>query len=70
MSALVSRRLRARTGYGQSVHNSDHYDAMRIALCSKIKRLRYGYQDTTGKWRGGFTVSDRVAQRPSSLLFQ
>jgi Protein of unknown function (DUF3800) len=58
------------TGYGQSVHNSEHYDAMRIALRSKIKRLRYGYQDAAGKWRGGFTVSDRLAQRPSSLLFQ
>jgi hypothetical protein len=42
---------------------------MRVALRSKIKRLRYGYQDTTGKWRGGFIVSDRLAQRPSGLLF-
>jgi hypothetical protein len=57
------------TGYGQSVHNSAHYDAMRVALRSKIKRLRYGYQDTTGKWRGGFIVSDPLAGRPSSLLF-
>ncbi len=58
------------TGHGHSVHNSPHYDAMRVALRSKIKRLRYGYQDATGKWRGGFIVSDRLARRPSGLLFK
>jgi Protein of unknown function (DUF3800) len=57
------------TGHGESVHNSPHYDAMRLALRSKIKQLRYGYPDASGKWRGGFIVSDRLAQRPSGLLF-
>jgi hypothetical protein len=58
------------TGHGHSIHNSPHYDAMRLALRSKIKRLRYGYQDAAGKWRGGFIVSDRLARRPSGLLFR
>lgn len=58
------------TGHGYSIHNSPHYDAMRVALRSKIKRLRYGYQDAEGKWRGGFVVSDRLAHRHSGLLFK
>jgi len=58
------------TGHGHSVHNSPHYDTMRVALRSKVKRLRYGYPDATGKWRGGIIVSDRLAQRPSGLLFK
>jgi hypothetical protein len=57
-------------GHGHSVHNSPHYDAMRVALRSKAKRLRYGYQDTSGKWRGGLVVSDRLAHRSSGLLFR
>jgi hypothetical protein len=58
------------TGHGHSIHNSPHYDSMRVALRSKVKRLRYGYQDTTGKWRGGLIVSDRLGSRPSGLLFR
>jgi hypothetical protein len=43
---------------------------MRVALRSKVERLRYGYQDTAGKWRGVLIVSDRLARRPSGLLFR
>lgn len=57
-------------GHGASPHQSPKYEEMRVALRSKVKRLRYGYQDATGKWRGGIVVSDGVAQRPSGELFK
>jgi hypothetical protein len=52
-----------------SVHASDRYEEVRQSFGKQLRALQYRYRDETGRWRGGLVVSDKILQRPGSVLF-
>jgi len=48
---------------------SPYYERLRARYRARLQALQYRYQDAHGHWRGGVTVSDRIARRPGTLLF-
>lgn len=58
------------SGHVTSVHVNPAYAILKRTLGNKLMRLLHRYQDTTGKYRGGLTVSDSIGKRPSSFLLK
>ena len=51
-------------------HAHPRFDTLRERFAPSLKRLRYTYQTSTGRIRGGITVSDPYGKQPSRLLFE
>jgi uncharacterized protein DUF3800 len=51
-------------------HVDPHFDTVKRRFAERVRRLQHRYQDSTGKWRGGVTVSDAIAQRSGAALFE
>ncbi len=56
-------------GHVNNLHVRPRYADLKARYQERIKPLLFRYQEVNGRWRGGITVSDAIAQRPSSLLF-
>ncbi len=56
------------SGYINSVHVSPNYKLIKDRYALRIKALRHRYLDG-GRYRGGITVSDNLAQRSVDPLF-
>ncbi len=57
-------------GYVNNLHVQLRYIDIRSAFSARLKDMQYRYKDPNGIWRGGITVSDNLAARPGSVLFQ
>lgn len=57
------------TGHIANVHVQPNYVRIKDRYSHRIMNLQYRYQDAMNKWRGGITVSDRIAKRSSAALF-
>ncbi len=58
------------SGHVHNIHADPGYALMKQRYGVRLKALQYRYPDATGKWRGGITVSDGIAQRSSALMFR
>ncbi len=58
------------SGHVNNLHVRPGYSDLKARYQERIKPLLFRYQEANGRWRGGITVSDAIAQRPSSLLFR
>jgi len=57
-------------GHVSSVHVQASYRDLKLRYGSRLKQLQFRFWDETrGRWRGGYTVSDAIGQRSSSSLF-
>jgi uncharacterized protein DUF3800 len=56
-------------GYVQNIHADPGYALIKQRYGTRLRALQYRYPDATGKWRGGITVSDGIAQRSSAIMF-
>ncbi|MBB4664379.1 DUF3800 domain-containing protein [Conexibacter arvalis] len=56
-------------GHVESIHVSSRYEELKTRFGDRLERLQFRYRDN-GRWRGGITVSDAIAQRSSVLLFR
>lgn len=56
------------TGYVNNVHVSQKYELIKDRYAARIKALRHRYLDG-GRYRGGITVRDDLAQRSIGPLF-
>lgn len=56
-------------GHVSNIHVDQAYAILKARYGSKIKALQYRYQDPSGRWRGGITVSDAISQRSGGHLF-
>ncbi len=52
------------------VHTDPHFDAVRTRHAARVKALQFRYQGPTGKWHGGFVVSDNLRKLSSAELFR
>ena len=57
-------------GNATGPHVDPLFDDLRSRFAARLRARRYLYQDADGRSRGGFVVSDRLNQRPSSLLLR
>ncbi len=57
-------------GHVQNIHAAPGYALIKQRYGSRLMGLQYRYQDASGKWQGGITVSDRIAQRSSAFMFK
>src|SRR5665213_2818790 len=57
------------SGHVTNVHVQPGYAQLRTQFADRLKDMQHRYQDDTGRWKGGITVSDGIARRSSSLLF-
>ncbi len=57
------------TGHMTGVHVHTRYDEIRARYARRLKALQHRYQNATGTWTGGFTVSDPLGQRHGGHLF-
>jgi len=57
-------------GHINSVHVRPRYAGIKAEYARAIRSMQHRYQEASGQWRGGIVVSDPIAQRPGSLLFQ
>lgn len=53
-----------------SIHVSENYGQLRDRFGERLKRLQFRYQDASGRWRGGLTMSDALGHRQGSFLFR
>jgi hypothetical protein len=51
------------------VHVHIHYDDIKVRFAQRVGRMQHRYQDQTGEWRGGVTISDPVGHRHGGHLF-
>lgn len=58
------------TGHVRSVHVRPGYDVFRLRYGAALETLQHRYQDASGRWRGGLTVSDPIGKRSGALLFR
>ena len=58
------------TGHIANVHVQPGYTKIRAHFTGKLQQLLHRYQDSHLRWHGGLTVSDGIAQRPSSEMFR
>ena len=56
------------TGYVKSYHVSAKYEVLKNRYANRLKNMAFRYPDLNGRMRGGFTVSDRLAQRSASNM--
>jgi len=57
------------TGHVANVHVQPNYLTLKGRYAQPLRDLQYRYQDSTGKWRGGITVSDSIAQTSGARMF-
>lgn len=58
-------------GHVQNVHVRPGYAAIHTRYTPRLKALQHRYYDPSkNRWRGGITVSDALAHRPSAILFK
>jgi hypothetical protein len=57
------------TGHVANLHVQPNYLTLKGRYAQAIRALQYRFQDTTGKWRGGITVSDGIGQTSSARMF-
>ncbi len=57
-------------GHVQSTHVNIRFSQIRDRLGSRLEHLQYRYQEQSGKWTGGITVSDAISQTHGSALFR
>ena len=56
-------------GHMANIHVHQEYQILKTRYGPRVRNLQFRYRDGTGKWRGGVTVSDAIAQRHGGLLF-
>lgn len=56
-------------GILDNLHVRPEYDVLLQRYGATLRRLQHRYQDIEGRWVGGLTVDDRLAQRGGALLF-
>lgn len=56
-------------GLSGNIHVCSRASRLREHFGARIKALQYRYQESSGRWRGGITVSDPVGRRSSRLIF-
>ncbi len=56
-------------GHVTSVHVRPQYAQFRPRYAQRLRHLQHRYQEASGRWRGGLTVSDSIQQRSGGLLF-
>lgn len=50
-------------------HCSPHYERLADKFGERLQALQYRFRDSTGYWHGGVSLTDRVSQQPSTVLF-
>ncbi|MEW6776430.1 MAG: DUF3800 domain-containing protein [Bdellovibrionota bacterium] len=59
------------TDHVRNLHVRPGYALLRQRYGTALQNLQFRYQEpTTGRWRGGITVSDAIQGRPGGLLFR
>jgi len=56
-------------GHVQSTHVSIRFSRIRDRLGQRLEHRQYRYQEPSGKWTGGLTVSDAISHTPGRILF-
>lgn len=56
-------------GHVTNVHTRN-YGPLKSRYRQRLQSMQYRYQDSTGRWRGGLTVSDAISQQSGGLLFR
>lgn len=56
--------------WASSTHAHPKFEELQARYATRLKRLRYLYQDDAGISRGGITVSDKYRNQPSGLLLR
>jgi Protein of unknown function (DUF3800) len=51
------------------VHVHARYSEIKSRFASRLRPMQHRYQDASGAWRGGFTVSDPLGQKHGGHLF-
>lgn len=57
-------------GHVNNLHVRNGYRRIRTRYAARLKALQYRFQDNDGRWRGGITVADGIAQRSGGELFR
>jgi hypothetical protein len=57
-------------GHVTNLHIRPRYADIKMRYRRRIASCQFRYQEAGGRWRGGVTVSDAIAQRPGGCLFQ
>lgn len=57
------------TGHITGVHVQPKYSLIKERYKITLRNQQYRYQEASGRWRGGFAVSDPIAHRHGGLLF-
>lgn len=52
-----------------NIHVRPEYRVLKQQFGARLKALQYRYEDHTGRWRGGITVSDAIGKHSSALMF-
>ena len=56
-------------GHVRNLHVRPNYRLIKSQFAARLQTMQYRYREASGRWRGGITVSDAIAQRSGSLLF-
>jgi hypothetical protein len=56
-------------GHVTNTHIRPGYEEIKKAFGARLRALQYRFQDPSGRWRGGWTVSDPIAKRSGAVLF-
>ena len=56
------------SGIINNVHVRPEYVKIRQRYRQNLRHLRFGYQTPLGRWKGGYTVSDGLTNKTSSVL--
>lgn len=57
------------SGYVNSVHVRPRYANIRDQFSDRVRLLQHRYMEASGRFRGGFVVSDGIGQRSGALMF-
>jgi len=57
-------------GLVNSVHVRPGYAEIKSMFAGRIRTLQHRYREASGRWRGGFVVSDNLSQRQGGDLFR
>lgn len=50
-------------------HCSPHYERLPEKFGERLQALQFRYRDATGYWHGGVSLTDRVSQQSTTVLF-
>jgi hypothetical protein len=57
-------------GHVHNLHVHPEYARLKQRYGPRLLQRQFRYQDGTGRWQGGITVSDGIAHRNSVLMFR